>query len=134
MRIKFVIALALLASALVMSSCGERKFRLIQEQIEERIKKELPKRVTQEQVKRFISSFKSEFKVDERDYEARTPIAPEADAPETPESSYRGIVRARIREVGPDPKKFALFDLHLEFHFDEKRLLAGHKLETVGYH
>lgn len=134
LRVKFAIVLVLVASVQAMTSCGNREFRLTQEQVEERITKELPKGTTQGRVNGFISSFKSEFKIDEREYETRIPVAPEADTSGTPESSYHGLIQARIKEVGRDPKNFALFDLHLDFYFDEKGHLIGHKVKTYGYH
>ena len=133
LRIEPVMVLAL--TVLVTTSCGDKEFRLTQEQVEERIKKELPIGATQEQVKQFISYFKSEFDVDERVYEAKTPtITPESVGDGSTDVPYHGIIRARIRKIGRDPKIFAVFDLHLEFYFDEKGLLSGHKPKTYGYH
>lgn len=135
LRIKIEAVFLLIASAFFVVSCGNKEFRLTQEQVEERIKKELPNGATQEQVKQFISSFKSEFEVDERVYEVKTSTTtPESVDGGSADIPYHGIIRARIRKIGRDPKIFALFDLHLEFYFDEKGLLAGHKLKTYGYH
>jgi hypothetical protein len=133
LRSKIVVVLLLIASAFFVASCGDKEFRLTREQVEERIKKELPNGATQGQVKQFISSFKPEFEVDEREYEVKASAAA-AEASGSVDSHYHGIIRARIRKIGRDPKIFALFDLHLEFYFDEKGLLVGHKLETYGYH
>ena len=134
LRAKTVVAFLLAASAFLLVSCGEKHFRLTQEQVEERIKKDLPAGATQEQVKQFLASFKPEFEVEECEYSAEVSSQPDAEKPATPAPTYHGIIRARIRKIGRDPKIFALFDLHLEFYFDETGLFAGHKLKTVGYH
>lgn len=135
LRIRIEVALLLVASAFFMTACGDKEFRLTQEQVEERIKKELPTGATQEQVKQFISSFKSEFTVDEREYRPEVSTASlNSESSNAVEIAYHGIIRARIRKIGRDPKIFAVFNLHLEFYFDEKGLLAGHKLETYGVH
>lgn len=135
LRIKIGASLLLCASAFLSASCGDKEFRLTQEQVEERIKKELPTGATQEQVKQFISSFKSEFTVEEREYQPEASTASlNSESSGAVEISYHGVIRARIRKIGRDPKIFVLFDLHMEFYFDEKGLFAGHKLKTYGYH
>ncbi len=134
-RIKIEAVLLLIASVFLVASCGNKEFRLTQKQVEERIKKDLPIGAAQEQVRQFISSFKPRFEVDEREYETKaSTTAPESLGDGSTDIAYHGIIRARIRKIGRDPKNFVLFDLHLEFYFDEKGLLAGHKLETYGYH
>lgn len=135
LRSKIEAVLLLITSAFLVASCGNKEFRLTQEQAEERIKKELPIGATQEQVKQFISSFKPSFEVDEREYDAKaSTTAPKFVGDDSTDIPYHGILRARIRKIGRDPKIFAVFDLHLEFYFDEKGLLSGHKLKTYGYH
>jgi len=132
---KIGVPFLLAASAFLLASCGNKEFRLTQEQVEERIKKELLVEATQRQVSQFLASYKSEFEVEEREYKTEISIASlKSEASGTTEVPYHGIIRARIRKIGRDPKNFAVFDLHLEFYFDEKGLLAGHKLETYGYH
>ena len=135
LRIKIGATLLLAASVLLVASCGDKEFPLTQRQVEERIKKELPSGATQQQIQQFLSSFKPEFEVEEREYQPEVSTASlKSESSGVTEITYHGIIRARIRKIGRDLKNFVLFDLHLEFYFDEKGLLAGHKIETVGYH